>query len=158
MTFGVGCGMKTAPPAADKDPAVVVSADRKRVPALDAVTFNARIRPDLAATMQSTDSPGDPTLLEPHIVGWHWIPDIDLIDPWTKACETRELSCTTMIHGSGTMVFSIRTRDQVCADWVHIDVLSVPDVDETDALPRLRDDSISMAVTTKAPSWRRCGA
>jgi hypothetical protein len=158
MTFVAGCGMKTAAPAAQKDPAVVISADKRRVPTLDVVTFNARIRPDLAATMKHTDSPGDPTLFDPHIVGWHWIPDIDLIDPWTKACETRELSCRTVIHGSGTMVFSIRTRDQVCADWVHIDAISIPDVSETEALTRLRADSISMAISTKAPMWRRCAA
>jgi hypothetical protein len=158
MTFVAGCAMKPTLADAQRDPAVVISADKKRVPALDLVTFKARIRPDLAATMQHTDSPGDPNLFDPHIVGWHWIPDIDLIDPWTKACETREQACTTMIHGSGTMVFSIRTRDQVCADWVHIDALSIPDVDETNALARLRADSISMAIATKAPSWRRCSA
>jgi hypothetical protein len=154
-----GCGSAATDRSTAREPAVVLSASKQKVSVLANVTFTARIRPDLAATMQHSDHPGDPVLFEPHIIGWHWIPDIDLVDPWTTACDTRELSCRTSIHGSGTMVFSIRTRDQVCADWVHIDALSVPDVDEgMDSLPRLRADSISMAITTKAPSWRPCTA
>jgi hypothetical protein len=124
---------------------------------LTAVTFTARIRPDLAATMRPAPQRGDPFLFEPHIIGWHWIPDLDGIDPWTKACPNADLTCATLIHGSGTMVFSIRTRDQLCADWVHVDAVSVPDIEEgRDSLPRLRSDSIMMAVKTKAPTWTRC--
>ena len=149
---------RALPQRAPTDPAVVVTADKKSVQWLDFVRFTARIRPDLARTMKNVDHPGDPALLEPHIIGWHWVPDIDLIDPWTTACDTRELSCAIQVHGSGTMVFSIRARNQVCADWVHIDAGSVPDIDETDSTARVRGDSISAAVATKAPTWRRCTA
>lgn len=146
---------QAAPPT--KQAAVRVSASRTKVQQLSSVTFTARIRPDVAATMHPADQRGDPFLFEPHIIGWLWVPDLDGIDPWTKACASPELTCTTLIHGSGTMVFSIRTRDQLCADWVHVDAVNVPDIDDgRDSLPRLRSDSIMMAVKTKAPTWTRC--
>jgi hypothetical protein len=126
---------------------------------IDSVRFVARIRPDVAAQLRPTDHPGDPLDTTAHVVGWHWIPDIDIIDPWTKACESRGSTCVVEVHGSGTMVFSIRLPEQVCADWIHIDALSVPDIDEvskSDARARLHADSVSVAIRTKAPYWARC--
>jgi hypothetical protein len=109
--------------------------------------------------MKRVDHPNDPVLFTPHIIGWFWFSDIDGVDVQTKACDTRELRCTTVVHGSGTMVFSIRTKDQLCADWIHIDVAQLPDVGEgRDSSARLRADSVSMAIKTKAPSWQRCTA
>jgi hypothetical protein len=141
------------------DPAVVVSMPAKKVWVTDTVTFTARIRPDLAATMRPVVYQDEMSQFTPHIIGWLWIPDLDGIDPWTKACITPALSCTMMVHGSGTMVFTIRTRDQLCADWVHVEAHMVPGIDErNDSMPRIRADSITMAIRTKQPHWERCTA
>lgn len=137
---------------------MVVSANATRPHTLDSVTFVARIRPDIAAKLHRVDHPGNPAEGVPHIVGWQWVSDLGDIDPWTKACETRELTCTIMVHGPGTMVFSVRLATEVCADWVHIDIRTFPDFDETDSLPRLRADSAEAAIRTKVPSWPRCTA
>jgi hypothetical protein len=86
---------------------------------------------------------------------------MDVTDLWTKACESRDLACAVEVHGSGTMVFTIRLPDQVCADWIHIDALSLPDFDElheSDSRDRLHADSVSVAIRTKAPHWERCTA
>jgi len=141
-----------------KEPPVTVSAQTTRVYPTDSVTFSASIRSDIAGKLRRVDHPGDPAEAVPHIVGWQWVPDLGEVDPWTTACSSRELRCTIMVHGSGTMVFSVRLAGQVCADWVHVDTRSVPDLDETDSMPRLRADSIEAAIRTKAPSWRRCAA
>jgi hypothetical protein len=61
-----------------------------------------------------------------------------------------------MIHGSGTMVFSVLVRDQMCADWVHVDVLSLPDVSGDDPVARHRSDSVWMHMVTRQPTWPRC--
>ncbi len=74
------------------------------------------------------------------------------------AYTSRQLSCRIMIHGSGTMVFSVRLASDVCADWIHIETRSAPDFDETDSTPRVRADSIDAAIRTKVPSWPRCTA
>jgi len=141
-----------------KEPPVTVSAQATRVYPTDSVTFTASIRSDIAGKLRKVDHPGDPAEAVPHIVGWQWVPDLGEVDPWTTACSSRELRCTIMVHGSGTMVFSVRLAGQVCADWVHVDTRSVPDLDVTDSMPRLRADSIEAAIRTKAPSWRRCAA
>jgi hypothetical protein len=141
-----------------KPPAVLVSASRTKVQQTELVVFTARIREDLMKTIRRPPS-GDPYELEPHIIGWHWVPDIDGIDQWTKACADAKLSCSITVHGSGTMVFSIRAGGQVCADWVHIDAVPPPDVEEgRDSLPRIKADSANMAITTKTPTWQRCTA
>lgn len=140
------------------DPAVVLRADNVKIAELDDVTFTARVRPDLMRTMQVVAHPGDPFLTVPHVIGWRWIPDLDVYDPWTKACETRDLVCSTSLHASGTMVFAIRTIDQVCADWIHVDVLLLRNFDEPDSTERVRLDSTSMSIKTKMPVWKRCTA
>ena len=97
-----------------KAPAVIVTAASSVVSEMDDVTFTARIRPDLAATMRPTGHPSDPLLFDPHLIGWIWVPDLDVTDTRTKGCPTRALTCTVMLLGSGTMVFSIRTKQ---AHW-----------------------------------------
>ena len=160
----VAAACETAPSSRHpiNNPAVALSASQTSVHWLDSVTFVARIRSDIAARLRPMDHPGDATDGTPHVVGWRWIPDIDIIDPWTKACESRDSTCTVEIHGSGTMVFSIRLSDQVCADWIHIDALSLPDIGEVDdpgsGRRRLRADSVSVSIRTKAPYWERCTA
>ncbi len=149
------CGTKTPVPPA-KEPAVRLTAGATIVHWIDSVTFVAHIRPDVAAQLRPADHPGDPMDLAPHIIGWHWVPDLDWIDQWTQTCPGPGLTCTIMVHGGGTMVFSVRLRDQVCADWVHVEARSVPDVDETDSIPRLRADSVDAAIRTKTPTWARC--
>ena len=157
LAYGAAC--RQAPPAHDaKEPVVVVSASSTSPFVIDSVTFVARIRPDIAAKLRRVDHPGDPTEGTPHIVGWQWVSDLGQVDPWTKACETRDLACTIMVHGSGTMVFSIRLATEVCAHWVHIETRNVPDVDETDSRQRVRADSVEAAIRTKVPSWPRCTA
>jgi hypothetical protein len=157
LACGAACRHST-PARAAAEPVVLLTAGAIRPHALASVTFVARIRPDIAAKLVRVDHPGDPTEGVPHIVGWQWVSDLGEVDPWTKACETRELTCRITVHGSGTMVFSVRLAAQVCADWVHIEMRSVPDVDETDSLPRLRADSVEAAIRTKVPSWPRCTA
>lgn len=124
----------------------------------DSVTFTAHIRPDLAADIKRTGGRGDSDVFVPRIVGWHWISDLDNTDTTTKACPTLGPTCTIEIGMSGTMVFSIQTHDQICADWVHIEVSSLPEITEEDTMPRIRDDSIRRAIKTKAPTWQRCTA
>jgi hypothetical protein len=158
LACGAAACRRETPVSATKEPMVVVSAGTTRPHEVDSVTFVARIRPDIAARLKTVDHPGDPAEGVPHIVGWQWIADLGEIDPWTKACATRELTCTIMVHGSGTMVFSVRLATQVCADWVHVETRNVPNVDETDSLPRLRADSVEAAIRTKVPSWPRCTA
>jgi hypothetical protein len=157
LAYGAACGQATPVPGA-KEPVVVVSADSTRPLVTASVTFVARIRPDIAAKLERVDHPGDPTEGVPQIVGWQWVSDLGEVDPWTKACETRELTCTITVHGSGTMVFSVRLATEVCADWVHLETRSAPDFDETDSMPRLRADSVEAAIRTKVPSWPRCTA
>lgn len=157
VAFGFTAAL-AAPSGRAKEPAVTLSASRTKVYELDSVTFTARVRPDLMRTMRAVGHPGDPLLTVPHVIGWRWIPDLDVLDPWTKACETHDLVCSASLHGSGTMVFAIRTVDQVCADWVHVDVLALPDVDETDPTARLRADSVRRAIKTTVPTWKRCTA
>src|SRR5215467_14295377 len=106
LACGAACRRETLASAA-KEPVVVVSAGATRALTLDSVTFVARIRSDIAAQLKKVDSPGDPREGVPHIVGWQWVADLGEIDLWTKACETRNLTCTIMVHGSGTMVFSV---------------------------------------------------
>jgi hypothetical protein len=159
--LAVGCGTTPSSRTPVKSPAVALSASRTTVQSLDSVTFIARVRADVAAQLRPTNSPGDPTEATPHIVGWHWIPDIDIIDPWTKACDSRDYTCAVQVHGSGTMVFSIRLPEQVCAGWIHIDALNAPGIDEaneSDARARVRADSVSVAIRTKTPHWERCTA
>lgn len=138
-------------------PAVVVTGSATTIRGLDSVRFVAQVRPDIAAKMQD---PGVADTLVPHVVGWIWIQDLDIIDPWTKACRAADTVCTTLVHGSGTMVFSLRLRDQICAGWAHVEVLSIPDIDleRDNPTARSRDDSISLAMTTKTASWRPCTA
>jgi hypothetical protein len=157
LACGAACGQAT-PVRGAKEPVVVVSADSTRPLIVASVTFVARIRPDIAAKLRRVDYPGDPMEGVPHIVGWQWVPDLGEIDLWTKACETRELTCTITVHGSGTMVFSVRLATEVCADWVHIDTRSALDFFETGSMPRLRADSVEAAIRTKVPSWPRCTA
>jgi len=157
LAYGAAC-QHAAPGHGDREPVVVLSAGATRPHTLDSVTFVARIRPDIAAKLRRVDHPGDPTEGVPQIVGWQWVTDLGQTDPWTKACETRDLTCTITVHGSGTMVFSVRLATEVCADWVHVETRSVPDFDETDSLPRLRADSVKAAIRTKVPSWPRCTA
>ncbi len=157
LASGAACQQAT-PVHSAKEPVVVVSASATRPVVIDSVTFVARIRPDITAKLRRVDHPGDPTEGMPHIVGWQWVPDLGEVDPWTRGCETRELTCTIMVHGSGTMAFSVRLATQVCADWVHVETRSVPDLDETDSLPRLRADSVEAAIRTKVPNWLRCTA
>jgi hypothetical protein len=152
-----GC-RREARGAAAKAPVVVVSANVVRPLVTDSVTFVARIRSDIAGKLRRVDHPGDPTEGVPQIVGWQWIPDLGEVDPWRTACTTRELTCTIMVHGSGTMVFSVRLATQVCADWVHVETRSVPDIDETDSTARVRADSVEATIRTKMPSWPRCTA
>ena len=157
LVLAAACGAQV-PVHSGKEPPVTVSAQATLVHVIDSVTFIARIRSDIAGELRRVDHPGDPSEGVPHIVGWQWVSDLGQIDPWTTACVSRELRCTIMVHGSGTMVFSVRLADQVCADWVHVEARSVPDIDETDSTPRLRTDSIQAAVRTKVPSWPRCTA
>ena len=157
LVLAAACGTD-APVPSGKEPPVAVSAQATLVQVIDSVTFIARIRSDVAAELRRVDHPGNPAEGVPHIVGWQWVSDLGQIDPWTTACTSRELRCTIIVHGSGTMVFSVRLADQVCADWVHVETRSVPDVDETDSMPRLRTDSIEAAIRTKVASWPRCTA
>lgn len=140
--------------------AVVVLARPAVVSELDDVTFAARLRPDIAATMRPTGHPSDPLLFEPHLIGWFWVPDLDGIDNQTKACANRSLTCTIELHGSGTMVYSVRTEHQLCAGWVHVHVRQLPDIDESpsDSLQRVRSDSVSAAIRTKQAHWEPCTA
>jgi len=157
LILAAACGHEV-PVHSGKKPPVAVAAQATLVHALDSVTFIARIRSDIAGELRRVDHPGDPAEGVPHIVGWQWFPDLGQIDPWTTACTSRELRCTIMVHGSGTMVLSVRFAGQVCADWVHVETRSVPDFVETDSMPRLRTDSIEAAIRTKVPSWPRCTA
>jgi len=157
LVFAAACSAD-ASVHARKDPAVTVSTEARRVYVLDSVAFVARVRADIARELRRVDHPGDPTEGVPHIVGWQWVPDLGEVDPWTTACTSREFRCTIMVHGSGTMVFSVRLAGQVCADWVHVETRSVPDIDETDSIPRLRSDSTEATIRTKVPSWPRCTA
>jgi hypothetical protein len=157
LVVAAACGSEAAVQSS-KEPPVAVSAQATRVYAIDSVTFTARIRSDIAGELRRVDHPGNPAEGVPHIVGWQWVPDLGEVDPWTTACTSRELRCTIIVHGSGTMVFSVRLAGQVCADWVHVETRSTPDFDETDSLPRLRADSIEAAIRTKVPGWPRCTA
>ena len=141
-------------------PAVIVTATPSVVSEMDDVTFTARIRPDLAATMRPTGHPSDPLLFEPHLIGWTWVPDLDVIDTRTKGCSGRALTCTELLWASGTMVFSVRTAHQLCTGSVHVRVLQLPDIREStaDSLQRVRADSASAAIRTKQAHWEPCTA
>lgn len=154
--LAAACGVSKSSGSVTRAAAVIVSASTDTIRGVDSVTFVARIRPDIAAEL--SNAPSD--TLVPHIVGWVWIPDLDGIDPWTRGCASTALSCATEVHGSGTMVFSIRLLNEICAGWAHVESLSVPDIDleSDDPRRRLRDDSISMAMKTKSASWQPCGA
>jgi hypothetical protein len=56
------------------------------------------------------------------------------------------------------MVFSVRVGDDICADWVHIETLSYPDITGDDPKERKHQDSVSAAMRNKAPTWQRCTA
>lgn len=162
MVYGISALLAACaanPPArATKPPAVVVTANTTRVHWLDSVAFVAQIRPDIAAMLQPPGHADTTTRARPHIVGWLWVPDLSGVDPWTKACTSVDLTCTIDVHGSGTMVFSIRLSNDVCAGWVHVEAQSIADIDETDSTSRVRDDSINAAIRTKAPTWTPCTA
>jgi hypothetical protein len=155
VVVAVGCGTQTAG-RSTKEPVVTVSVANRNVVATDSLTFVAKIRADVAAKMRPADRPGDPDNRVPQIVGWLWIPDLDIVDPWTKACERRDLTCRIMVHGSGTMAFSVRLPNDICADWVHIVARIPPGFDEGDSVRAVRSDSIDAAIQTKVPSWPRC--
>ena len=144
-----------SPTRAVRDPAVRVSASTTTIVVGDSdVTFTARLRPDVA--VEIARAKGEDPLNGPRIIGWHWIPDLDNIDPFTKVCAAKELTCSMPVLWSGTMVFSIQIQNQLCADWVHIQVTTIPDLDEKDSMPRIQFDSIHKAMKTKSPSWNRC--
>jgi hypothetical protein len=140
------------------DPAkpVAVTAERTTIEVLDSVTFTATIRPDIAVLLNRSPSSADPDAVSPHVVGWLWVPDLGGVDPWTKACDAPALTCRSELHGSGTMVFSIRLIDEVCADWVHVEAEAPPDIDERDSSARKRRDSVNKFMRTKSPTWERC--
>lgn len=137
---------------------IVVSASKTEVRGPDSVTFTAAIGPDLSRALNRGDTLRDSNAMRPHAVGWFWVPDLDAIDPWTRACGSRELSCRIMLHGSGTMVFSVRLQGEVCAGWVHVEMLSLPDVDQDEPRKRAYADSVSRAIKTKSATWERCSS
>lgn len=138
-----------------RGPALVISASSTKIELGDEVTFTARIRPDLSAEILGTKTEKEYGL-GGRIIGWHWIPDLDNIDDFTKACPSKDLTCTMFVGWSGTMVFSIQVHNQLCADWVHIDATLVPQWGEKDSIPRVRFDSVHKAMKTKSPNWTRC--
>jgi hypothetical protein len=157
----VACAKGSAPVAHDRSPAVVLVSSPKTVSVIDSVSFVAHVRPDIAAQFRPSDHLGDGGL-HSAVIGWHWYPDLDIVDPWTKACDGRDSTCTIMVHGAGTMTFTVKLGNVVCADWVHLEPRSLPDIDEVDdstlAPRRLREDSIRATIKTKSPYWQRCTA
>jgi hypothetical protein len=135
--------------------AVTVAASTSKIDIGDEVTFTARIRLDLATNIQHARN-ADAFPLGPRIIGWHWVSDLDNTDVTTKACASRELTCTMFVGWSGTMVFSIQIDNQLCADWVHVAATMIPELGEKDSTPRLRFDSIHKSMKTKLPTWHRC--
>ncbi|HXT17300.1 MAG TPA: hypothetical protein VN706_16800 [Gemmatimonadaceae bacterium] len=135
---------------------VTLSATPLTIHGVDSVTFVATLRPDIARLVAASTADPDTGAIHPHIVGWFWVPDLVGMDPWTKGCVSVALTCRTELHGDGTMVFSVRVMDQICADWVHIEEESIPDVDERDSSVRKRRDSVNKLIRTKSPMWERC--
>jgi hypothetical protein len=152
----LACHSPTSRPLHEPTRPVTVTAERTTIVGIDSVTFTATIRPDLAILLNGSQSSADPDAVSPHVVGWLWVPDLVGADPWTKACAAPALTCRAELHGSGTMVFSVRLVDEVCADWVHIDAEPAPDIDERDASARKRRDSVEKSLRTTSPTWERC--
>jgi hypothetical protein len=155
--FAGACSQRRGPVADQFDKPVAVSADSTLIHDADSVTFTARIRPDIARRM-SPSGARDSADVFSHIVGWFWIPDLYAQDAGTRACASQVLVCRTAIYGAGTMVFSVRVGDEICADWVHIETLSYPDITGDDARARKHQDSVNAAMRTKTPTWQRCTA
>jgi hypothetical protein len=152
----LACHSPSNRPVHDPAKPVTVTAERTTIVGIDSVTFTATIRPDIAVLLNRSPLSADRDAVSPHVVGWLWVPDLGGVDPWTKACATAALSCRAELHGSGTMVFSIRLIDDVCADWVHVEMEAAPDIDERDVLARKRRDSLNKSMRTKSPTWERC--
>ena len=152
-----GCATQTNSTQKGFGKAVEVSAEATLIHDADSVTFTARIRPDIARRISPSGTRDSADAIS-HIVGWFWVPDLYAPDPWTHACTPQLLVCRTAIYGAGTMVFSVRVGDEICADWVHIETLSYPDVTGDDPKARKHQDSVNAAMRTKAPTWQRCTA
>ncbi len=152
-----GCAAPTKAPQNGFGKAVEVSAAETLIHDADSVTFTARIRPDIARRV-SQAGVRDSADAFSHVVGWFWVPDLSAHDTGTRACASQVLVCRTAIYGAGTMVFSLRVGDEICADWVHIETLSYPDVTGDDPKARKHQDSVNAAMRTKTPTWQRCTA
>lgn len=155
MFLSGGCAAPTKSAQNGLGRAVEVSADETLIHDADAVTFTARIRPDIARRVSQAGARDSADAFS-HIIGWFWIPDLSAQDTGTRACASQVLVCRTAIYGAGTMVFSVRVGDEICADWVHVETVSYPDVTGDDPRARKHQDSVNAAMRTKTPTWQRC--